>query len=241
MRPPAALARAAVAGVALTALALAGCGSAEEPTEPTPEPAQTQGAEPTAEQRVPAQGTSGTVTVTDASVILGDPEAPERVHVYQDLNCPHCQVLHGVLAEDVAGWVEGSEVAVEVTIVDYLGSRTTHAFSTRGANLLALVADVDPEAWPAVQEALLAMQPSSTEEITTEQLVEIARAAGAELDDDDVAAQQELAYAQWVDAATAAAAAAGVNYIPQVWVDGELVGGESHDETAELVREAVSD
>ena len=133
-------------------------------------------------------------------------------------------------------------VAVEVTVVDYLGPRTTHAFSTRGANLLALVADVDPEAWPAVQDALLAMQPSSTtEEVTTEQLIEAARGAGAELDEDDVAAQEGLAYAQWVDAATAGAAAAGVSYIPQVWIDGELVGGESHDETLELVRQAVSD
>ncbi len=235
------LARAVVAGLAVSVLALAGCGSAEEPAEPTPQPAQTQST-PTAEQRAPAEGTTGTVTVTDSSVVLGDPDAPERVHIYQDLNCPHCQVLHGVMAEDVAEWAQGGEVAVEITVVDYLGPRTTHAFSTRGANLLALVADVDPEAWPAVQDALLAMQPSTTtEEVTTEDLVETVRTAGAELDDDDIAAQEGLAYTAWVDAATAAAAAAGVNYIPQVWVDGELVGGESHDETAELVRQAVTD
>src|SRR5690625_7136497 len=75
---------------------------------------------PSAEQRVPAEGTTGSVTVTDDSVILGDPDAPERVHIYQDLNCPHCQVLHGLMAEDVANWAQGDSVAVEVTVVDYL-------------------------------------------------------------------------------------------------------------------------
>lgn len=242
MRSPAGRVRAAITALALSALALTGCAGSDEPAEPSPQQSPTASSAPSAKQRTPAEGTTGTVTVTDDSVILGDPDAPERVHIYQDLNCPHCQVLHGLMAEDVANWAQGDSVAVEVTVVDYLGPRTTHAFSTRGANLLALVADVDPEAWPAVQDALLAMQPSSTtEEVTTEQLIEAARGAGAELDEDDVAAQEGLAYAQWVDAATAGAAAAGVNYIPQVWIDGELVGGESHDETLELVRQAVSD
>jgi len=231
--------RTGLVAAAVAALLLAGCGAAEDsPQEPT----STGTTAAATAQRTPATGTTGDVTVTESSVILGDPDAPERVHVYQDLNCPHCQQLHGLMAGDVAQWAQGSDVAVEVTVVDYLGPRTTHAFSTRGANLLALVADVDPEAWPAVQDALLDMQPSTTtEEITDEQLVAAAREAGADLDDADVAALESLAYSDWVDAATAQAAAAGVNYIPQVWVDGELVGGETHEQTLELVREAVTD
>jgi len=226
-----------LAAVAAAALLLAGCGSTEDPElQPTGE-----GATTAAEQRTPATGTTGAVTVTESSVVLGDPDAPERVHIYQDLNCPHCRQLHGIMHDDVAGWAVGADVAVEVTVVDYLGPRTTHAFSTRGANLLALVADVDPAAWPAVQDALLDMQPSSTtEEVTDEQLVAAAREAGADLADADLAAVEQLAYADWVEGVTAQAASAGVSYIPQVWVDGELVGGETHEETAELVRRAVS-
>lgn len=235
-------ARSVLAGLLLTVVALAGCGAddAESPGgQPSSPDVTDEGA--TAAQ-VPAEATTGTVTVTADSVIVGDPDAAERVHVYQDLNCPHCRVLHELMADDAAAWAAGTDVAVEYTVVDYLGPRTTHQFSTRGANLLALVADVDPQAWPAVLDALLAMQPATTtEEITTEQLVEAARGAGATLDDEHVLAQEQLAYTAWVETATAQAAAAGVNYIPQVWIDGELVGGDSHEETVELVRQAVAD
>lgn len=229
-------ARPVLAAVALAAAVLAGCGTAAE----DPAPATSEDATTPEGQRSPATGTTGQVTVTETSVILGDPDAAQRVHVYQDLSCPHCRQLHAVMATDVADWAAGADVAVEFTVVDYLGPRTTHAFSTRGANLLALVADVDPEAWPAVQEALLEMQPTSTTvEVSDEQLVTVAREAGAELDDHDLAAVEHLAYADWVAAATERAAAAGISYIPQVWIGGELVEGASHEETAELVRQAV--
>src|SRR5690625_7781934 len=89
MRSPAGSVRAAIAALALSALALTGCASSDEPAEPSPQQATTASSAPSAEQRVPAEGTTGIVTVTDDSVILGDPDAPERVHIYQDLNCPH--------------------------------------------------------------------------------------------------------------------------------------------------------
>ncbi|WP_413451093.1 thioredoxin domain-containing protein [Georgenia phoenicis] len=217
--------------VLLAALAalLAGCGDDPAPDDATG-------------QRVPAEGTTGAVTVTASSVVIGDPDAPERVHVYQDLNCPHCKALHEETAADLAAWAQGGDVAVEFTVVDYLGPRTAHGFSTRGANLLALVADVDPEAWPAVQQALLDLQPSSTTaEVTDEDLLAAAQEAGADLGEDAAAALEGLAYSGWVEAATAQAAADGISYIPQVWVDGELVEGASHAETAALLRAAVSD
>lgn len=213
---------------------LTGCG--------TEDPGAAEVTGPASAQRAPETGTTGNVTVTATSVVVGDPRAPERLHVYQDLNCPHCKQLHGEMGGDLTTWAQGPDVAAEFTVVDYLGPRTTHAFSTRGANLLALVADVDPEAWPAVQQALLDMQPTSTTaEVTDEELVAAARGAGADLDEADVAAVEQLAYADWVAAATAEAAAAGVTYIPQVWVDDALVEGADHGETAGLVRQAVTD
>lgn len=191
-----------------------------------------------------ASGGAGTgadsvqVTLTETSVVLGNPDAEQRVHVYQDLNCPHCQVLHGLMGPDVERWSAGEDVAVEVTVVDYLGPRTSHGFSTRGAQLLALVAEADPAAWPAVQDALLERQPpTTTAEVTDEDL--LAAAAGADIGEVDAADLAE--YGPFVARATAEAAAAGVNFIPQVFVDGELVGGSSHEETVELVRAALGE
>lgn len=178
------------------------------------------------------------VTLTETSVVLGNPDAEQRVHVYQDLNCPHCQVLHGLMGPDVERWSTGEDVAVEVTVVDYLGPRTSHGFSTRGGQLLALVADVDPAAWPAVQDALLAAQPpTTTTEVTDEDLL----AAAADADVGEVTATDLEEYGPFVARATAEAAAAGVDFIPQVFVDGELVGGSSHEETVELVRAALGE
>lgn len=233
-------ARRAFTGLVLLLALVAGCGPAEPeggPTEPERRPTQ----EATAvEGRAPAPGTTGSVTVTATSVVVGDPQALVRVHVYQDLSCPHCQTLHALMADDVAAWAQGEDVAVEFTVVDYLGARTTHGFSTRGAALLALVADEHPEAWPAVQEALFELQPTSTtQEVPDTDLLGAARDAGADVEDGDLT--HLAAYAGWVERATAQAAAAGVGYIPQVWVDGELVEGATHEETVALLRQAVAD
>lgn len=250
----------AVLGALALAAGLAACGSsgAEDPTTApvaptTEEAAPTSAASPSAigvdeteaapavEQLTPAAGTTGSVTVTDDSVILGNPDAPDKATIYFDLMCPHCQVLHGVMAADVDGWIAGTDVAVEYVAVNYLGPRTTHDFSGRGANLLALVADKYPEQWKSVLDALFAMQPGTTTDvITDEDLTAAAATGGVTLTDEDLAAVTGMAYSDWVETATADAAAAGVNFIPQVWIDGALVGGETHEETAQMVRDALA-
>lgn len=225
----------AVSALAVSLL-LAGCSSDDQPR-----PSEVATSDQTVVQRTPATATTGAVTVTSTSVVLGDPDAPERVVVYSDLSCPHCQVLHGLMADDVERWAAGSDVAVELVTVDYLSPRTTHEFSLLGANLLALVADTSPEAWPAVQSALFDRQPTSTTApaLSVDELVEVAEGAGATLDDDASERLAQLAYSGWVEGVTASAAAAGVTSIPQVFVDGTQVSGESHEETAALVRAAV--
>jgi len=129
---------------------------------------------------------------------------------------------------------------VEYTLVDYLGPRTTHIYSARAANLLAYVADTDPASYTAVMDALLAAKPeTTTEEVTDEHLLQIARDAGATLGEDAPSALARLSYYRWVEAGTQEAAAAGITGIPQVWVDGARVAGDGHEATAELVREAL--
>lgn len=225
----------AVSALALS-LVLAGCSSDEQPR-----PSAVASADQTVGQQVPTTTTTGAVTVTSSSVVLGDPDAPERVVVYSDLSCPHCKVLHGLMADDIDRWASGSDVAVELVTVDYLSPRTTHEFSLLGANLLALVADTSPEAWPAVQSALYELQPESTtaSALSVDDLVALAEDAGATLADDAAEHLGQLSYSGWVEGVTAGAAAAGVTSIPQVFVDGAQLSGESHEETAALVRAAV--
>lgn len=194
-----------------------------------------------ADQRTPAEGTTGNVTVSGTTVTVGNPNAEKRMQIYMDFFCPHCVTLHEAMSNDLMLWQAGDQVAVEYTLVDYLSPRTTHIYSARAANLLAYVADTDPESYPAVMDALLANKPETTTEVVSdEQLLELATTAGADLGADAAEALAGLQYYMWVDTGTRAAAEAGITGIPQVWVDGARVAGGSHDETAALVREAMN-
>ena len=234
-----------VASALTVALLAAGCSGGS--SSPTPSGTATASASatatPSADQRTPATGTTGTVTVTDTGVVLGDPEAPERVVIYSDLACSHCKTLNGFMEADVARWSEGTDVAVEIVMVDFLGPRTAHDISMRGANLLALVADESPEAWPAVKHALYAVQPTdaSADPMTAQELVDLATEAGATLGDDAVETLDSLAYSAWVQSTTEKVAESGITAIPQVCVDNELVSGSTHEETAAAVRTAVGE
>ncbi len=250
MTPRARRLRRFVAVPAVLALGLlAACG--EDPAAPAPGTATsasegaTAGATSPAAARAPQERTTGNVTVTATSVIVGDPDAPERVVVYEDLNCPYCRALHEAMDTDadVVAWAGGGDVAVEHVVVDYLGPRTTHKFSTRGAALLAVVADADPEAWPAVLTALYEARPEAGTDAgpSDDELLALAREAGADLDDADAAAVREQAFGGWVEEVTAYAAAEGVSYIPQVYVDDELVEGETEADVLTAVKARVTD
>lgn len=176
------------------------------------------------EQFAPQTGEFGDVTVTETSVIVGDADAP-RVVIYEDLLCPFCRALDLETEEQVSEWVDAGELSVEYIIVDYLGVRSTNHYSLRAANLLAYVADVSPEAWFDVKIALYEAQPAARGEEgpTDEDLIDIAREHGVEVDAEGEERIKGLAYRAWVDQATARAAATGVGGIPTVFINGEIV------------------
>ncbi|SDC56578.1 Protein-disulfide isomerase [Sanguibacter gelidistatuariae] len=189
---------------------------------------------------LPTQGTFTTtegvpLTITGESIILGEVTAPTRVLIYQDMACPHCNSLHGVLGGDLVTWASGGDVAIEIVTVDFLG-QSSKDFSTAAANLLATVAAHDPASWIVVQDAIFEAQadaPSPTE------LAQFALDAGSHLDDAALAAYTARAYDPFVDAATDAAFASGIQSVPQVFVDGVPVRGDSYEAWGQAVRDAV--
>lgn len=229
-----------------SALVLAGCaedtGSSEPATETTTvvstevstevttvtsevTPSETTSSESTA---AAAADQDFPVTVTDTGFVLGDEAADNNVTLYQDFNCPHCKDLHAAMDEEgsVAKWIEDG-ASVTVIPVNYLGPRTTHDFSGRAANAMAMVANNHPEHFMAAQEALYKIRPeTTTAELDDATIEEALTEAGIELTDADKAAIENQEYKDWVDAATDAAAEKGVNYIPQVWVNDELKESE---------------
>lgn len=230
---------------AVIALALAGCSDSSS-SEPVTETAtesvmvtatetetETVSAAPESSSREASKSSESAaedaladvpVTVTETGFVLGDEAAKNNVTIYQDFNCPHCVNLHAAMDEEgsVAEWLEDG-ASVTVVPVNYLGPRTTHNFSGRAANALAMVANNYPESFLAAQAELYKIRPEkTTSELDDAALEEALLAAGIELTDADKTAIEKLKYKDWVDAATAAAAEKGVNYIPQVWVNDEL-------------------
>ena len=196
---------------------------------------ESQAATALPEQRTVTTDAGVAVTIAGESVVLGDPTAATRVLVYQDLACPHCKSLHDVIGDDVLTWAAGDSVAVEIVTVDYLG-RGPADFSTEAANLLATVAAHDPASWLEVQEAIFAAQADAPSGAA---LAQIAVDAGADLDDAALGDFDAQAYDAFVDAATAAAMAAGIDGIPQVFVDRAPVRGADYAAWGEAIRAAV--
>lgn len=194
-----------------------------ETVSETPESSTSETSKPTESAAADALA-NVPVAVTDTGFVLGDEAAENNVTIYQDFNCPHCVNLHAAMDEEgsMATWLEEG-ASVTVVPVNYLGPRTTHNFSGRAANALAMVANNYPESFLAAQAELYKIRPEkTTSELGDAALEEALVAAGIELTDADKTAIEKLEYKDWVDAATAAAAEKGVNYIPQVWVNDEL-------------------
>lgn len=177
------------------------------------------------------------VTVTSEAIIVGDPEATNIVKIYEDFNCPHCVELHKVLSEDgsIDRWIEEG-AAVEIIPVNYLGPRTTHDFSGRAAAALNLVATKYPDKLGDAQAALFNIRPeTTTTELSDSDIMDALEKAGVELTAADGAALAGGEHADWVNGVTESAAKAGVNYIPQVWVNDELIEKDTPEEVVDAV------
>ena len=170
----------------------------------------------------PKTGTDGLITVTEGSILVGDPEADNVVRIYDDFLCPYCRDLVVESSDTIEELASSGDVAFEFIAVDYLGVRSTNHYSARAANASTLVADRYPDAWLSVKTALYASQPSRYDEVTTEDLVSLIENEGVSLTEQDVADLENLSYLSWVYDATAKAAEAQVSGIPAVVVNGEI-------------------
>lgn len=76
--------------------------------------------------------------------IGGSPTTENKLRIYEDLQCPYCKDLKKEIIEDVKQLVNDEKLVVEFVVVNYLGVRSTNAWSEQTANLLAVVANSQP-------------------------------------------------------------------------------------------------
>ncbi|GAA2174034.1 hypothetical protein GCM10009846_18400 [Agrococcus versicolor] len=225
---------------------LAGCVATPPPTvgaAPVGEAAQTEG--------FPANMASHGIVETDEGVLLTPVAAAapvptadvgDRVHVvvYVDLLCPYCgefEAANGAYLEEA---VAAGDVALETHPISFLDRLSLGTeYSTRAANLVAAVADLHPDATPAVLRALFADQPAEqTAGLADDELLSVAASAGAQ-SDALTAAVRDVAYRGFVDVATSTATtqplpgrSEPLTGTPTILIDGETYGGDPADAAA---------
>lgn len=169
---------AAVTVVAIVALVIA---SAVQPAGPGPRNAASDGVllhgvhgevEPVRTAAIP-DGGSPTPTAQDRSVA--------NITVYADYMCPYCNQFETSQMQQIRQWVADGTATLELHPVSLLdGESLGSRYSTRSAAAAACVADLEPDAFLAVNTALYEHQPSeSTRGMTNDELAAVAEEAGA--------------------------------------------------------------
>lgn len=161
----------------------------------------------------------------DFGLLLGEPDAPKSVVIYEDFLCPFCGQLEQTVGERLDAAVEAGEIKVEYRPLGFL--ERTSDYSPQSANAFAVVLDASgPEVAKEFHDLLYADQPAESGPFPDDDdLVALAVKAGAE-EADVRPGIEDLAFEGWVDAANEAASQEGINSTPSVFVDGKLVEGE---------------
>lgn len=176
---------------------------------------------------------------SEHGVVIGDPDAPHEIVIYEDFLCPYCGQLEQASSDELEQLADDGKVSVDYRPFQLLSLD----YSRNAANAFAVVLDA---AGPTVAKKFHDLlyeegsQPSEAGPFPgSDWFVDKAVEAGA--DETDVREGIENgAQDQWVTDATAAASAAGVNSTPVVLLDGEIfTEGRNMEEMAASLVAAV--
>ncbi|MFD9632334.1 DsbA family protein [Streptomyces violascens] len=218
--------RAAVAVVAATALGLsaAACssGSGSDSGSGTSSQAElTAKTSPDAATlaKLPAK-------VDGAEIVVGDPNAPHTVTVYEDPRCPFCMHYEGGGAAAVAKLAAEKKVKIRYTIASFLDANFGGDSSKRAVN--AMRASVEQGKFPEFHAAVFASQPAkeTDDAFTADNLLKIAdKVPGLRSPAFDKAVRENT-YKDFVTAAEGAFESSGVNSSPVILINGKKPAGD---------------
>ena len=170
----------------------------------------------------------------DFGLLVGEPDAPKQVVVYEDFLCPFCGQLEATVNDRIDAAVEAGELNVEYRPLGFLAR--TSDYSPEAANAFAVVLDAaGPEVAKTYHDLLFENQPSERGPFPgDDDLVDLAVEAGA-TEADVRPGIEDMAFEGWVDAANDAADDAGVRATPTVFVDGQQVEAQTIPEIADAM------
>jgi protein-disulfide isomerase/uncharacterized membrane protein YphA (DoxX/SURF4 family) len=175
---------------------------------------------------------TGTTTGTNATaadgVVFGK-KAAATVDVFEDFQCPHCQVFENAVHTVLEADVRTNRAQVRYHTLAFLDANSSgNRYSSRAANAALCVSDVSVDAFVRYHDILFSpgVQPAEgTKGRTDNQLIGYAQQAGltaAQVTTFTTCIQGEQ-HKALVQAITDNASKRGVNSTPTVWVNGKSV------------------
>lgn len=112
------------------------------------------------------------------AILLGD--GPDRLDTYIDFMCPVCNQFEQVYGPEIESMVDDGSITLGIHPISILdGQSNGTQFSTRSANAAYCVAEADPGAFLAFQQAMYENQPAEgSNGLTDNEILEIAAGAG---------------------------------------------------------------
>ncbi|KQZ67484.1 DsbA family protein [Nocardioides sp. Root151] len=181
----------------------------------------------------PSPGTSSTAPAKGAPAItdtyglgVGDPDAPVKVEVFEDFQCPFCMQFEEASHEQLQQAAADGDAYLIYRPMAFIND-----YSGRALNAFGVVLDASGgEVALKFHDLLFANQPSESGPYPSDDdLIDLAVEAGA--DEGQIRRGVETSeFGQWAVNASDAASKRGVNSTPTVFVDGDPVTGNSIDE-----------
>jgi protein-disulfide isomerase len=185
----------------------------------------------------PAASTSATVTAGAGSVVVGDDNAPVKVLVYEDFQCPFCRQLEDQTRDFLSENAAAGKVQVEYRPINLLEDLP---YSAKALNAFAAVLKHGtPEQALKLHNLLYENQPyeSDSAKVTDADIAKLVAASGAKGADIDAAlATTDSAF---FASAQQAMQDAQVQGTPTVLVDGKPVSGASLPDIVDAIEKAV--
>lgn len=177
----------------------------------------------------PTVATAGEIdgAVDGFGVVVGDPQAPDAVTIYEDLQCPACANLESQLGEQVAAAIAEGRIRVDYRMVSFLDRASTNDYSSRAMNALLVVLEkAGADAFLKLHDDLYANQPKEGGPgFEDDELIDRAVQAGA-VEADIRPGIEDKVYEQWIKNATDQMSKDGVNATPTIRINGEDADGQ---------------
>lgn len=178
----------------------------------------------------------GTPAATDTYGLgVGDPDAPVKVEVFEDFQCPFCMQFEEASRDQLQQVAADGDAYLVYRPFAFLND-----YSGRALNAFGVVLDASGgEVALKFHDLLFENQPSESGPWPSEDdLVALAVRAGAE-ERDVRRGIEKLEFGQWVVNGAEDASKRGVNQTPTIFVDGRSVSGNSIDELVQNTLSAI--